>query len=179
MSDDLQQARISAEVLNEYRKIAAWLEAQAATRGPVGDTMHGLAAEALTNLIEHEYSRHTIPLYGMLDLWMALYSTSHPQFDEFYEKHGYAETWARLLAEVRSRSAAADAAVTVDGLQERIEDTLAYYQCRETNPKADHPSMGYHAFSEEQREFLRARKSEAAAEIVRMILALLRGGGRG
>lgn len=75
--------------------------------------------------------------------------------------------------------AAADAVVTVDGLQERIEDTLAYYQCRETNPKADHPSMGYHAFSEEQREFLRARKSEAAAEIVRMILALLRGGGRG
>ena len=66
--------------------------------------------------------------------------------------------------------------VTVDGLQERIEDTLAYYQCRETNPKADHPSMGYHAFSEEQREFLRARKSEAAAEIVRMIIALLRGG---
>ncbi|MBL0245595.1 MAG: hypothetical protein IPQ22_16980 [Rhodoferax sp.] len=72
--------------------------------------------------------------------------------------------------------AAADAVVTVDGLQERIEDTLAYYQCRETNPKADHPSMGYHAFSEEQREFLRARKSEAAAEIVRMILTLLRGG---
>ena len=54
----------------------------------------------------HEYSRHTIPLYGMLDLWMALYGTSHPQFDEFYEKHGYAETWARLLAEVRSRAAA-------------------------------------------------------------------------
>lgn len=53
----------------------------------------------------HEYSRHTIPLYGMLDLWMALYGTSHPQFDEFYEKHGYAETWARLLAEVRSRAA--------------------------------------------------------------------------
>ena len=72
--------------------------------------------------------------------------------------------------------AAADSVVTVGGLQERIEDTLAYYQCRETNPKADHPSMGYHAFSEEQREFLRARKSEAAAEIVRMFLALLRGG---
>ena len=72
--------------------------------------------------------------------------------------------------------AVADAVVTVDGLQERIEDTLAYYQCRETNPKADHPSMGYHAFSEEQREFLRARKSEAAAEIVRTILAILRGG---
>lgn len=60
MTDDLQQARISVEVLDEYRKIAAWLEAQAATRSPVGDTMHGLAAEALTNLIEHEYSRHTV-----------------------------------------------------------------------------------------------------------------------
>lgn len=80
---------------------------------------------------------------------------------------------AMVLAE--AAITAADAVVTVDGLQERIEDTLAYYQCRETNPKADHPSMGYHAFSEEQREFLRARKSEAAAEIVRMILALLRG----
>ena len=87
----------------------------------------------------------------------------HEDFD-YYRKHT-----AIALA-------AADAVVTVDGLQERIEDTLAYYQCRETNPKADHPSMGYHAFSEEQREFLRARKSEAAAEIVRMILALLRGG---
>ena len=85
------------------------------------------------------------------------------------ERPAYAEYAALALA-------AADAGVTVDGLQERIEDTLAYYQCRETNPKADHPSMGYHAFSEEQREWLRAKKSEAAAEIVRMILALLRGG---
>ena len=72
--------------------------------------------------------------------------------------------------------AAADAVVTEDGLQERIEGTLAYYQCRETNPKADNPYLGYHAFSEEQREWLRAKKSEAAAEIVRMILAILRGG---
>lgn len=75
----------------------------------------------------------------------------------------------------RAALTAADAVVTVDGLQERIEDTLAYYQCRETNPKADHPSMGYHAFSEEQREWLRSKKSEAAAEVVRMILALIRG----
>ena len=73
------------------------------------------------------------------------------------------------MQDARAGLAAADAVVTVDGLQERIEDTLAYYQCRETNPKADHPSMGYHAFSEEQREFLRERKAEAAAEIVRII----------
>lgn len=106
MTDDLQQARISTEVLNEYRKIAAWLEAQAATRGPVGDTMHGLAAEALTKLIEMGYSRHMIPLYGMLDVWMATRGTSHPEFDQFYSEHGYAETWSRLLADVRALAAA-------------------------------------------------------------------------
>lgn len=43
----------------------------------------------------------TIPLYGMLDVWMALYGTSHPGFDEFYAEHGYAETWVRILAAVR------------------------------------------------------------------------------
>ena len=153
MSDDLQQARISAEVLNEYRKIAAWLEAQAATRGPVGDTMHGLAAEALTNLIEHEYSRHTIPLYGMLDLWMALYGTSHPQFDEFYEKHSYAETWARLLAEVRSRSAAADAAVTVEMISVPVFEIIREH-VPVSQPMAD----------------------KIAVLIGRRVLALLRGG---
>src|SRR5690606_30030833 len=36
-----------------------------------------------------------------------------------------------------------------EDLLARLMDTLAYYQCRETNPKADHPRMGYHAFSEE------------------------------
>ncbi len=44
----------------------------------------------------------TIPLYGMLDVWMALYGTSHPEFDEFYAEHGYADTWARILAAVRA-----------------------------------------------------------------------------
>lgn len=106
MTNDLQQARISTEVLDEYRKIVAWLEAQAALRGAVGDTMHGLAAEALTELIEREYSRHMIPLYGMLDVWMATRGTSHPEFDQFYSEHGYAETWARLLADVRALAAA-------------------------------------------------------------------------
>lgn len=45
----------------------------------------------------------TIPLYGMLDVWMALNGTSHPEFDAFYAEHGYAETWARILAAVRQR----------------------------------------------------------------------------
>ena len=60
----------------------------------------------VADLLAGEPTKQGIPLYGMLDVWMALYGTSHPQFDEFYEKHGYAETWARLLAEVRSRAAA-------------------------------------------------------------------------
>lgn len=94
--------RVSMEVLDEYRRIASWLEAQSAVRGAAGDTMHGLAAEALTNLIDREYSRHAIPLYAMLDVWMALYGTSHPEFDEFYERHGYAATWSMLTARVRA-----------------------------------------------------------------------------
>ena len=54
----------------------------------------------------------------------------------------------------------------------KVMDTLAYYHCRAENPKADHPRMGYHAFEEGQREFLRERQREAAEEIVRMIPAL-------
>lgn len=55
-----------------------------------------------------------------------------------------------------------------DELVTRLMDTLAYYHCRSVNPKADHPSMGYHAMSEDQREFLRERQREAAEEIARM-----------
>jgi len=98
-----EERLVSAEVLDEYRKVVEWLERTAAVLGPAGDTMHGLAAEALSRLIEREQHRHRIPLYAMLDLWMALYQTSHPEFDEFYAEHGYAETWARLCAEVRAR----------------------------------------------------------------------------
>lgn len=75
-----------------------------------------------------------------------------------------------MLGQVRAELVAA-AGVTPqpEGLLERVADTLAYYQCRETNPKADHPRMGYHAFSEEQRAHLREQKAEAAAEIARMM----------
>jgi hypothetical protein len=51
----------------------------------------------------------------------------------------------------------------------RIADTLAYYRCRLNNPKADHPDMGYHAFSEDHREHLRAQQAEATGEILRII----------
>lgn len=56
----------------------------------------------------------------------------------------------------------------------KVMDTLAYYHCRAENPKADHPRMGYHAMSEDQREFLQERQREAAEEILRMIPALSR-----
>lgn len=55
-----------------------------------------------------------------------------------------------------------------EDLLHRLMDTLAYYHCRSVNPKADSPHMGYHAMSEDQREFLRERQREAAEEVVRM-----------
>lgn len=55
-----------------------------------------------------------------------------------------------------------------DDLLHRLMDTLAYYHCRSVNPKADSPYLGYHAMSEDQREFLRERQREAAEEVVRM-----------
>lgn len=122
---------MSAEVLDEYRRIQQWLERQAALLGPVGDTMHGLAAEALDRLIEREHTRHRVPLYGMLDIWQALYGTSHPEFDEFYAEHGYAETWARLCAEVDARRpdnavwAAHDRKIAAEAFREARDDLAA------------------------------------------------------
>ncbi|KAM9867080.1 hypothetical protein ACIFOC_00402 [Leucobacter aridicollis] len=78
-------------------------------------------------------------------------------------------SWRHLARE--ALVAAAGAAPRGDDLVERIADALAYYQCRETNPKADDPRMGYHSFSEEQRDHLRQQKGEAAAEIARMVTA--------
>lgn len=52
MSEREQGESMSTEVLDEYRRIQQWLERQDALLGPVGDTMHGLAAEALDRLIE-------------------------------------------------------------------------------------------------------------------------------
>lgn len=54
-------------------------------------------------------------------------------------------------------------------LCERVMDTLAYYECRRVNPKADDPRVGYHAFAEDQRVHLREAHREAAEEIARMI----------
>lgn len=122
--------RLSMEVIEEYRRIATWLESKAAVTGPVGDTMHGLAAEAMTRLIDREYAAHKIPAYAMLDVWQALYGTSHPEFDEFYAKHGYAETWARLLAAVCTSQP-----VQVE-VTEELLDSITNHTCVvESDPK--------------------------------------------
>lgn len=41
-----------------------------------------------------------IPVYGLLDLWMALGMDSE-DFEAHYLTHGYADTWARMLQAVR------------------------------------------------------------------------------
>lgn len=55
------------------------------------------------------------PVYLALDLWQAL-DLPMREFDSYYERNGWADTWSNLLAEVR-RSARFDActAVTDDG----------------------------------------------------------------
>lgn len=58
---------------------------------------------ALQKVAASAKNEQIIPAYAMLDIWMALYGTSHPEFDHFYEANGYAETWAFLTSEVRNQ----------------------------------------------------------------------------
>ena len=60
-----------------------------------------------------------IPLYAMLDVFHAVTGTSHPGWDRFYEKHGYAESWARVLAMVR------DAVRERDEARAEVDDLAA------------------------------------------------------
>jgi hypothetical protein len=43
------------------------------------------------------------PIYLALDLWMAL-GLPTDQFDDYYERNHWANTWANLLAAVRQRT---------------------------------------------------------------------------
>jgi len=52
----------------------------------------------------------TIPLYAMLDVWMAC-GFEPETFDAHYADQGYADTWAWLLAVVRNRNAQPKAAI--------------------------------------------------------------------
>lgn len=59
-------------------------------------------------------------------------------------------------------------------LEARIAEVLAYQHCRMTNSKADHPIFGYHAFSEEQREYLRSVMMPSAQAVAELIAPLIR-----
>lgn len=54
------------------------------------------------------------PIYLALDLWQAL-DLPVRQFDAYYERNGWAETWSSLLAEVRWRSGRKTCPIIVDG----------------------------------------------------------------
>ena len=47
-----------------------------------------------------EQAEQLIPAYAMLDIWMALGRDSI-HFDDWYDKHGYADAWAELTSAVR------------------------------------------------------------------------------
>jgi len=57
-------------------------------------------------------------------------------------------------------------------MRERIAEALAHARCRETNPKADHPVFGYAAFSEDQREHLRAQQYDATEAVLAVLADL-------
>lgn len=77
------------------------------------------------------------------------------------------ERETRMRAALEAAAAVAPQSLSV----ERVMDALAYYYCRAVNPKADSPIQGYHAMSEDQREFLRERQREGAAEVMRIFSA--------
>lgn len=91
-----------------------------------------------------------IPLYAMLDVFHAVTGTSHPEWDRLYEKHGYAESWARVLAMVR------DAVRERDEARAALDDLAA---------DPGHKAAKYWKWW--QRERARADRAEAALERVR------------
>jgi hypothetical protein len=54
-------------------------------------------------VVDSAMSRQTVPMYAMLDIWIALGNGSDVVgFEQWYEDiGGYAEAWAYLCAEVR------------------------------------------------------------------------------
>lgn len=70
------------------------------TRGLLDD------AQALIDRLTAPPADWPIPRYAMLDIWMALYGSERSEeFEAFADEHGFAETWARLCAEVRGLTA--------------------------------------------------------------------------
>lgn len=97
-----QSNNVASIVFDQIKKVWPDLHPVLDLRYGIADALWaaGFRRSEVSKPGEHDGS---IPLYGMLDVWTALYGTSHPEFDTFYAEHGYAETWARILAAVRER----------------------------------------------------------------------------
>lgn len=54
------------------------------------------------------------PVYLAVDLWMALGMDSR-EFDAYYDRNGWADTWSNLLARVRTLSGRQVCPIVVDG----------------------------------------------------------------
>ena len=72
-----------------------------------------LFAEAVLAL-EPEAREEKPPVYLASDLWSAL-RLPDAEFDGYYERNGWADTWSNLLAEVRLRSGARSCGEDADG----------------------------------------------------------------
>jgi hypothetical protein len=70
-----------------------WIE------GRLGGTLAG----DLRAILDSSPAQHqTIPLYAMLDVWMALFGSDRSEeFEPWYEEGGYAEAWAEICGFVR------------------------------------------------------------------------------
>ena len=66
----------------------------------VRDAHQRAAAAHLKWKARAEQAEQLIPAYAMLDIWMALGRDSI-HFDDWYDKHGYADAWAELTSAVR------------------------------------------------------------------------------
>lgn len=90
------------------RDLAAWLNAhhpkpepydQGGVRG-ADSLLYRAERERDAAVARAEQAEQLIPAYAMLDIWMALGRDSI-HFDDWYDKHGYADAWAELTSAVR------------------------------------------------------------------------------
>lgn len=96
----MSDCKLSAEVLKEYEHIANWLERESVLLGPVGDTMHALAAEAFWRLLAVAKGHHRTPQCAMFDEWLRSekatawqegYNDSERSWKHIYDGHD--TTW--------------------------------------------------------------------------------------
>lgn len=116
LAEQLQAATVTGLTLEQARwKLHAGIESRcseevAAEAKPVIDLVFSSLA------LEPEAREEKPPVYLAFDLWSALrLSDADAEFDGYYERNGWADTWSNLLAEVRLRSGARPCGQDADG----------------------------------------------------------------